>query len=81
MDNMRDILDQDRAGLVRAYAAGDLSWRELHDRGFETYLDVLAGLGELGLRQPVAPLEGPSAAARTLGRGVIRDALRSRQGR
>jgi len=41
--------------LIRQYAAGEVSWSQLRDRhGFETYLGVLAELGELGLRPPMA---------------------------
>jgi hypothetical protein len=42
-----------------------------------TILEVLGGLGALGLRPPVAPMEGPSVAARERGRVAIREALRA----
>jgi hypothetical protein len=59
--------------LIRQYASGQISWSLLRDRhGFDTYLDVLAGLGELGLRQPVAPMEGPNVEARRRGRAILR---------
>jgi hypothetical protein len=57
---------------------GDITWTTLRDRGFENYVEVLAGLGELGLRPPVAAMEGPNVAARQRGRALIRRALKSR---
>jgi hypothetical protein len=59
--------------LIRQYAAGEVSWSALRDRhGFNTYLDVLAGLGALGLRPPMAPMEGPNVEARRRGRAILR---------
>jgi hypothetical protein len=37
---------------------------------------VLGALGALGLRPPVAPMQGPNVAARERGRAAIREALR-----
>lgn len=59
--------------LVRDYAAGRTSWSVLRTKGYTDYLDVLAKLGELGLRTPMAP-DGPQAAACELLRGVLGDA-------
>jgi hypothetical protein len=50
--------------LIRQYAAGEITWHELRERGFEDYVQVLGALGELGLRQPIAPMEGPNVAVR-----------------
>ncbi len=61
--------------LIRQYAAGEITWRALRMRGIESYLDVLAGLGRLGLRPPVAPMEGPNVAARQRGLALLRQAL------
>jgi hypothetical protein len=61
--------------LLRAYAAGELAWSTLRERGFDSYADVLAGLGRLGLRPPLAAMEGPNVASRTRGRALIREAL------
>lgn len=61
--------------LIRRYAAGEITWRALRERGFDNYLDVLAGLGQLGLRQPVAPMDGPNVEARRRGRALLRQAL------
>jgi hypothetical protein len=63
--------------LLRKYAAGEITWSTLRERGFDNYVRVLGGLGELGLRPPVAPMEGPNRAARERGRAAIREALRA----
>jgi len=68
---------QEREALIRQYAAGGISWRELRERGFDDYVQVLGGLGELGLRPPIAAMQGPNRAARERGRAIIRDALRT----
>jgi len=64
--------------LLRAYAAGALSWHELQQRGFSDYVQVLAGLGELGLRPPIAAMAGPNVEARLRGRALLRRLLRER---
>jgi len=69
----------ERDTLIRRYAAGDISWYELRERGFEDFVQVLGALGELGLRQPVAPMEGPNVEARERGRAIIREALRAQR--
>ena len=61
--------------LIEGYAAGEISWRELRQRGFADYVDVLTGLGEIGLRPPMAPMEGPSLSARERGRALLRRLL------
>ncbi len=66
-----------REALIRQYAGGEITWHELRERGFDDYVQVLAGLGEFGLRPPVAPMEGPNLAARERGRALIREALRA----
>ncbi len=65
----------DKERLLRSYAAGEISWMSLRGQGIENYRDVLAGLGELGLRPPVAPMEGPNVEARRRGRALLRQAL------
>ena len=65
---------QDHA-LIRQYAAGEITWSLLRQKGFDNYRDVLAGLGELGLRPPIAPMDGPNVAAREGARALIREAL------
>ena len=65
----------ERQTLIRQYAANQINWHELRERGFDNYVQVLAGLGELGLRPPLAPMKGPNRAARERGRAVIREAL------
>jgi hypothetical protein len=68
----------ERERLIRQYAAGEMSWRALNERGFDDYIQVLGALGELGLRPPVAAMEGPNVEARTRGRALLRDALKAR---
>jgi hypothetical protein len=62
--------------LLRQYAAREITWYALRDQGFENYRLVLAGLGELGLRPPVAPMAGPNAEKRQQGRAILRAALK-----
>jgi hypothetical protein len=69
------MTQSDKEQLIRQYAAGEIAWSTMRERGIENYLDVLAGLGRLGLRPPVAPLEGPNRQARERGRAIIREAL------
>lgn len=69
--------ESEKQKLIRQYAAGETTWRALRERGFVDYVEVLAGLGELGLRPPVAPMEGPNVEARRRGRAIIREALRA----
>ena len=72
-------MDKERETLIRQYAAGEITWRSLGERGFDNYVQVLAGLGELGLRPPIAPMNGPNVAARERGRAMIREALKARR--
>ena len=71
------MIPTERETLLRQYAAGDITWHALRERGFEDYIQILGGLGELGLRPPIARMEGPNVQARLRGRAVIRDALRA----
>ena len=73
------MIANEREALIRQYAAGEITWHALRERGFDNYVQVLAGLGELGLRPPVAAMQGPNVDARRRGCAVIRDALRSRK--
>ena len=68
-------MQQERERLLRDYAAGKVTWYRLRELGFDDYIQVLGGLGELGLRPPVAPMEGPNLAARLRGRAIVREAL------
>jgi hypothetical protein len=73
------MTDSSREKLIRQYAAGEISWRALRERGFEDYVQVLGALGELGLRPPLAAMRGPNVEARRRGRAAIREALRARK--
>lgn len=68
--------EREKSEALRGYAAGEVTWRELQERGFRDYVEVLGGLGELGLRPPYAPMTGPNVAARQRGIAIIREALR-----
>lgn len=73
------MTENEKEKLIRQYAAGEITWHALRERGFENYVQVLGALGELGLRPPIAPMQGPNRAARERGRAIIREALRARQ--
>jgi hypothetical protein len=73
------MTETDKEKLIRQYAAGEITWRALRARGFDNYVQVLGALGELGLRPPIAPMEGPNVEARQRGRAIIREALRARK--
>ena len=60
------MTEADKDKLIRQYAAGEITWRSLRERGFDDYVQVLGALGELGLRPPIAPWTGrtgPRASA------------------
>ena len=56
--------------LIREYSAGKISWQLMQAKGVTSYLSVLAGLGELGLRPPIAP-QTVQAAAQTALRQIL----------
>lgn len=70
------MTETEREKLIRQYAAGEVTWHSLREQGFDDYVAVLGALGELGLRPPVAAMEGPNVEARLRGRALIRQALR-----
>jgi hypothetical protein len=71
------MTETDKEMLIRQYAAGEITWRALRERGFDNYVQVLGALGELGLRPPIAPMEGPNVDARQRGRAMLRRALQA----
>jgi hypothetical protein len=71
------MIANERETLIRQYAAGDITWSALRERGFDNYAEVLGALGELGLRPPIAPMDGPNVAARERGRAFIHEALKA----
>jgi hypothetical protein len=73
------MTESERDKLIRQYAAGEITWSAMRERGIDSYVDVLAGLGRLGLRPPVAPMDGPNVEARRRGRAMIREALKAAQ--
>ena len=70
------MTETDKEKLIREYAAGEVTWSALRTRGFKNYLEVLTELGKLGLRPPVAPMDGPNVEARQRGRALLRQALK-----
>jgi hypothetical protein len=40
----------EQENLIRQYAAGEIAWYALRERGFDDYIQVLGAVGELGLR-------------------------------
>ena len=70
------MTETDKEKLLREYAAGEVTWSALRRRGFDNYLDVLTELGKLGLRPPVAPMDGPNVEARQRGRSLLPHALK-----
>lgn len=70
------MTEDERDDLIRRHARCEVTWRELQERGFRDYVEVLAALGERGLRPPVAPMDGPNVAARQRGLALLREALR-----
>ena len=73
------MADSAREQLIRRYAAGEITWHDLREQGFDDYVQVLGALGELGLRPPIAAMTGPNVEARLRGRALIREALRGRR--
>lgn len=71
--------EERRESLLRRYAGGDVTWHELQEQGFRSYVEVLGGLGALGLRPPVAPMAGPNRPARERGCAIVRQALQARR--
>ena len=71
------MTEAERIQLIRQYAAGEITWHELRERGFGGYVEVLGLLGEVGLRPPAAPMYGPNVDARRRGRALLREALRA----
>ena len=52
------MTETDKEKLIRQYATGEITGRSLREHGIESYLDVLAGLGRLGLRPPLRRWRG-----------------------
>ena len=73
------MTNSDKEKLIRQYAAHEITWHGLRERGFDSYLEVLRALGELGLRPPVAAMTGPNIEARERGRAIIREALKAQK--
>ena len=70
------MIEPSKLKFIRQYAANEITWRALRERGFEDDAQASGILGEVGLRAPIAPMEGPNIEARRRGRAAIREALR-----
>ncbi len=73
------MTENEKEKLIRQYAAAEITWHALREHGFDDYVQVLGALGELGLRPPVAPMQGPNVEARRRGRALIREALKAHE--
>ncbi|MFC7737668.1 hypothetical protein ACFQX4_17925 [Roseomonas sp. GCM10028921] len=61
--------------LIRAYAAGQISWSELRAQtGVEDFREVLQALGQAGLRLPRASRDRPTNARLWLRETLARQA-------
>lgn len=69
------MTQSEKEALLRDYAACQITWRELQERGFTDYIEVLGGLGDLGLRPPMARMIGPNVEARQRGLALLQRAL------
>lgn len=67
--------DARRREAVREYALGDLTWRDLQGKGVIRYGQVLADLADMGLKVPIAPLEGDNADLRARGIAWLEEAI------
>jgi hypothetical protein len=68
-----------REALIRKYASGEMSWHDLRAEGVTDYYDVLAELGRLSLKPPVALMSGPNVAARERGLLALKALLKGRK--
>lgn len=65
----------ERREAISLYARGDLSWRDLQNRGITRYTDVMADLADMGVPMPIASLEGPNLEMRLKGIDLLRNLL------
>lgn len=70
------MTEAEKERLVRQYAVGEVSRRRCAGVASTFILNVLAALGELGLRPSMAPMEGPNVDARQRGILFVRERLR-----
>lgn len=67
MRNTTTLERTSRQALVRQYANGDMSIRELRQSGHRRMVELLSDLSELGLRMPLADMTGPNTQSRRAG--------------
>jgi hypothetical protein len=68
-------MDEAAAEVLRKYARGELTSRAVRDETGMDYSEILAGLGRLGLRPPVANFDGINGPALRRGVAVMLEAL------
>jgi hypothetical protein len=68
-------MDDAAAEVLRKYARGELTSRAVRDETGLDYSEILAGLGRLGLRPPVASFDGINGPALRRGVAVLLEAL------
>jgi hypothetical protein len=69
------MTEHKKESLIRQYAAGEIAWSTMRERGIDNCVEVLVGPGRLGLRPTVAPMERPNVTVRQRGCVIIREAL------
>ena len=68
------MTESEREETIRRHAAGEMMSRAPCESAASTVSSMSwAGLGALGLRQPVAPMEGPNVEARQRPSALIRE--------
>ncbi len=65
-----------RLALVRRYADGQMSTRDLGRAGHGRMIQILSDLCRLGLRMPLADMTGPNVESRQAGISRLDDVLR-----
>ena len=68
-------MDDRTADMLRRYAGGEITSRSLRDATDMTYGEVLGELGRLGLRPPIARLDGINGPALRRGRDLLQSWL------
>ena len=71
-------MDDQTAEFLRKYARGELTSRAVREATGMDYGDILACLGALGLRPPVANLDGINGPALRRGVAALLEALAER---
>ena len=74
------MAETEKQELIRKYAAGEVTWHSLQERGFADYVEALAGLGEIGLRPLSLPwMDRTSRRAAVDARSFVRPCGRANE--